>query len=99
MPWKTVTIVLTCRYLHNLIRYKNVEAHVQGVTDVENMNTGEFVNADWRSEPMLVNLQLLNGKNNTNIAKQIRTHFVITLIQVELLHCQSTYSTLKQNKL
>lgn len=74
-PEKTITVVLACCHLHNLLRHKKIESYVQGGIDVENMNTGDFINADWRSEPTLLNLQPLNGRNTTNTAKQIRNQF------------------------
>lgn len=50
---KTITIVLACCYLHIFSRNKKVEAYVQDGIDVENMNTGELTNADWRSESVI----------------------------------------------
>lgn len=61
--------------LAKFLRHKKVESYVQGGVDVENINTGEFLNADWRSDPMLINLQPLQGRNTTIIAKEIRTQF------------------------
>lgn len=43
---KTITIVLTCCYSHNLLRHTKVEAYVQGGIDIENMNTRNLINAD-----------------------------------------------------
>lgn len=59
-PEKIITLVLTCSYLPYLLKHKKIGSHVQGSTNVENINAGELLNADWRSELMLLNLQLLN---------------------------------------
>lgn len=96
---KTITIVLACCYLHIFSRHKKVEAYVQDGIDVENMNTGELTNADWRSESMLLNLQLLKKRTTTNIAKQRRNSFVIILILLELSYDKTTCSKLNLNKL
>lgn len=72
-PEKTITIVLACCYLHNLLRHKKVDSYMQGGVDVQNINTGDFINADC--DPTLLNIQPLQGRNSTIIAKQIRTQF------------------------
>lgn len=74
-PEKVITIVLECCYLHNLLRHKKIESYVQGGIDFENINTGEFINVDWRSDLTLLTLQPLQGRNSTIIAKQIKTQF------------------------
>lgn len=74
-PEKAVTIVLTCCYLHNFLRHKEVQSYFQGGIDVENINTGELINADWRADPTLLTLQPLQGRNSTIAAKEIREKF------------------------
>ncbi|XP_071054722.1 putative nuclease HARBI1 [Onthophagus taurus] len=74
-PEKAVTITVACCYLHNFLRHKNVECYFQGGIDVENINTGEFTNADWRADPTLQTLQPLQGRNSTTTAKEVIAQF------------------------
>ncbi|XP_071054141.1 uncharacterized protein [Onthophagus taurus] len=52
-----------------------LECYFQGGIDVENINTGEFTNADWRADPTLQTLQPLQGRNSTTTAKEVRAQF------------------------
>ncbi|XP_008180145.1 uncharacterized protein LOC103311933 [Acyrthosiphon pisum] len=74
-PEKATLIVLTCTHLHNYLRMKKVESYYQGGFDVENTMTGEMVNADWKSDRLLLPLQQLSGRNTTVSAKEIRLNF------------------------
>ncbi|XP_026819317.1 uncharacterized protein LOC113557981 [Rhopalosiphum maidis] len=74
-PEKSTLIVLACTHLHNYLRMKKVESYYQGGFDVENTMTGEMVNADWKSDRLLLPQQQLSGRNTTVSAKEIRLNF------------------------
>lgn len=74
-PDKASIAVMACCYLHNFLRSKNVESYLQGGLDIENVNTGEVINADWRSDRSLLALELPQGRNSTVVAKEVRLKF------------------------
>jgi len=54
---------------------KKVESYYQGGFDVENTTIGVMVNADWKSDQMLLPLQQLSGRNIPVSSKEIRLNF------------------------
>lgn len=74
-PEKATLTVQACTHLHNYLRMKKVESYYQGGFDVKNTMTGEMVNADWKSDRLLLPLQQLSGRNTTVSAKEIRLYF------------------------
>jgi len=74
-PDKVSILVMACCYLHNFLRRKKVESYFQGGLDIENVNTGEVISADWRSDSSLLALEVPQGRNSTVAAKEVRLKF------------------------
>ena len=63
-----------------------MESYFQGGFDGENVNTGEVISADWRSDSSLLPLELPQGRSSTVMAKEIRLKFCSIFMMLELCH-------------
>lgn len=68
--------MLVCCYLHNYLSERKGESYRDGIADIEDFSTDQYLNGFWRSDQIqLTSFQATQIRNPTKNAKEIRTSF------------------------